>query len=623
MTRPAHTALHVDDCSGADCKKHKIDEARLVEWISQGKTPLVKLTDTTGMEYSAHDLNKEKVIPFVAVTHTWEEGIFDSGKDARNKDDRHMHSCQLYKLLRTCHRLLRDKNNPDNEQEIYLWIDFLCLPRKVFIRASAINQMKNIYSKAKTVLVWDRNLMQTLKTGSPIEMNLRIKMSYWAQRTWQEVVLGKNLHIQFEDDTVCAEEIQEARDEAKKNVDHEYHYVWKAGHPFSSSVWKFRQPREDSLVQRAWEAVQFRPLTEPEDEIIILKNILKLDDSSDDDNDLASVSSSSSNTYASSISSVASDGMTGLLDALEELTFLFLNDAEMSYLLNIALWKNDAEGRFVSKFRSLLMVYGRELEREAKNETQEAAAKLLQGRATYIAKRIQSIREDQINQAVYDFEEQATERGTKMENHTVSPEQVAERRARLRTLMDSLVQPSSQLDAPLPQTHDEVEDDDESDNSSVEEEPEINPDISSTSLKALADFMTSSKAFTRLRMTFWRVIFPNPLRGVREVMLSVLRPTKPALERFHATLKIFWPVAAYIATELGYDLSVKQKDHVLKSILTVTGYGFRAYANAAEAYVRWKWPGAKVDVLELVGLWLKATSNGTFPFNYCKTNRIS
>ena len=276
--RPVHMALHVDGCNGLNCKKDSIDEARLVEWISQGKTPLLTLTDTREMEYSAQDLNTENVVAFVALTHAWEDGILEAGKDARNRNDRRMHSCQLEKFQETCNRLLKDKKNPDSAQKIYLWTDVLCLPREASVRGVAINQMKNIYSKARTVLVWDRNLMQTRKTGSPIEMNMRIGMSVWAQRLWtlQEVVLANNLHIQFEDDTVCVKELQEARDEAKNDIDHPYHHVWKAGHPFSSSVWELRQSEEDYRAQRAWEAVQFRLVTEPEDETIVLANVLRL-----------------------------------------------------------------------------------------------------------------------------------------------------------------------------------------------------------------------------------------------------------------------------------------------------------------------------------------------------------
>ena len=276
--RSVQTALHMGCCNGVNCKTDKIDEAQLVKWISQGKTPLVTLTDARGMECSAHDLKKEKVVAFVALTHSWEDGIMESGKDARNKNDRCMHRCQLEKIQETCNRLLKDKKNPDNPKEIYLWIDVLCLPREASVRGSAINQMKNIYSKAATVLVWDRNLIQTRKTGSTIELNMRIRMSSWAQRLWtlQEAVLANDLQVQFKDDTVNVEELQEARDEARNDIDHPYHHVWKAGHPFSSAVWKLRQPKEDYRVQRAWEAVQFRLVTAPEDETVVLANVLKL-----------------------------------------------------------------------------------------------------------------------------------------------------------------------------------------------------------------------------------------------------------------------------------------------------------------------------------------------------------
>ncbi|MCJ1372921.1 hypothetical protein MMC20_004147 [Loxospora ochrophaea] len=276
--RPMQTALHMGSCDGSNCKTDKIDEAKLVEWINQGKTPLVTFKEATGMECSPHDLKKEKGVTFVALSHSWEDGMVDSGRDARNKNDRCMHRCQLEKAQGTCNRLLKGNKNPDGSKEIYLWIDVLCIPRQASVMGSAINQMRNIFLKAATVLVWDRNLIQTPKTGSAIEMNMRIRMSSWAQRLWtlQEAVLANNLHVQFKDDTVSLKELEEARDEAKNDIDHRYHYVWKTGHPFSSAVWKLRQPKEVHQVPRAWEAVQFRSVAEPEDETIVLANVLKL-----------------------------------------------------------------------------------------------------------------------------------------------------------------------------------------------------------------------------------------------------------------------------------------------------------------------------------------------------------
>ncbi len=277
VQRQPQSALHMGGCGGK-CNINKIPEAQLVEWISQDKTPLIRWTEGHGMMSTAYDLNKEKDIVFVALTHSWEDGLIESGKDARNKNDRCMHSCQVERTQLTCNRLLKDKHI-NGSREIYLWVDVLCVPREASIKGRAINQMKVIFSKAVKVLVWDRNLLQSRKTNSPIEMNTRIRMSNWSQRLWtlQEAILAEDLHIQFQDDTVSVKELKEARDEARDEIDHPFHHVWKAGEPFSSAVWKLRQPNEKYRVQRTWEAVQFREVSDPMDETIILANVLKLD----------------------------------------------------------------------------------------------------------------------------------------------------------------------------------------------------------------------------------------------------------------------------------------------------------------------------------------------------------
>ncbi|KAM0801661.1 hypothetical protein BDR22DRAFT_820377 [Usnea florida] len=276
--KPAQTALHMGGCDGVNCQTDKLDELQMVEWISQGKTPLVALTDAIGMKYFGHDLKKDKDVLFVALTHCWEDAIVESGKDHRNGNNRSMHRCQLARIHETCSRLFKNKKSPMGSKDVYLWIDVLCLPREGSVRASAINQMKTIYSKAKTVLVWDRQLLQLHRGSSLIETNMRVRMSNWAQRLWtlQEAVLASDLHIQFKDGTVSLKELEKERDRARSDLYHDYHHVWKAGHPFSSAVWRLRQPQEDHQVQRAWEAMQFRLLKEPKDEAIIIANMLKL-----------------------------------------------------------------------------------------------------------------------------------------------------------------------------------------------------------------------------------------------------------------------------------------------------------------------------------------------------------
>lgn len=281
--REPYEALHVDGCDGK-CKKHTIPEDDLVEYIDQGLTPLVIRTNAGEIEWHGEDLRKENVKTFFALTHSWEDGILHAGRDARDKNDRHMLACQLSMFEKTCARILKkqtkEKTTPGIAQTIYLWADVLCFPRDTRAKSTAINQMRDVYSKAYTVLVWDRSLMNTKRTTDYlIENNMKIRMSNWARRLWtlQEAVVAKDLHIQFKNDTVSLKELEDARDEARNDITHEYHYIWKAGHPFSGSVWRLRQAEEESPIQRTWRAVQFRKVSEPTDETIVLANVLKLD----------------------------------------------------------------------------------------------------------------------------------------------------------------------------------------------------------------------------------------------------------------------------------------------------------------------------------------------------------
>ena len=327
-------------------------------------------------------------------------------------------------------------------------------------------------------------------------------------------------------------------------------------------------------------------------------------DSSDDDDDLASVFSSRSTAYASSLSSLASNGASGLQDTLEELASLFLDDVDLSNLLNIALQRNNAQAKFVSKFRTLLMIYGRELRQEAVHGTQEATAKVIQAKATYLATRIQqtwtdeSNRDDQVSQTRNDLERKAA------------------RSVRVQNVLNTTIQSEPYIH----EADNEDEDEYHSDSSPAEEEIDINPDAPYMSLKALKGFMTSSRAFDHLRKGLWRMVFPNPLRGIRDIISNAF---KSSSEVCTATFNVHWPVQAYIATELGYDLNLKHKDRVLNNVLTITGVASRAYADTAEAYVRWKWPKAKVKVIELIDVLLKARSRGMLTPNSDRTSQVT
>ena len=273
------SAMHLNDCRGEGCRTTGIDEREMVSWIEQGKIALVSWTPSRGMQSEAYDL-KNGNISFGALTHSWEDGIVDSGRDVRNKNNRQMHLCQIERAQDTFNRLLTEDQKSNGIKSMPFWIDVLCLPRHGKMKSQAINQMKDIYNKAHAVLVWERTLLKTRRLDSKIEMNMRIRLSSWAQRLWtlQEAVLAKNSYFEFEDGTVSTRELEVAKDEARDDLDNKYHHIWKAGHPFSEPVSKIRK-YGDYRVQRVWQEVQFRQLTKTEqaDETIVLANVLGID----------------------------------------------------------------------------------------------------------------------------------------------------------------------------------------------------------------------------------------------------------------------------------------------------------------------------------------------------------
>lgn len=97
------------------------------------------------------------------------------------------------------------------------------------------------------------------------------------------------------------------------------------------------------------------------------------------------------------------------------------------------------------------------------------------------------------------------------------------------------------------------------------------------------------------------------LRGIKELLTNSFDSSSNPCT---ATLSVDWPIQAYVARELQYDPSLKHQNNLLDKVLTITGNASKAYADTAKAYVQWKWPEARVSVLELVSALLSARHNG-------------
>lgn len=273
--KPMKYAKHMNTSSCNEsrrCSPRGLEDTEINSIIAEGKTPLVTWTRGGQLDVKPYDLN-EPDIKFGALSHSWEHGLLDSGRDARDQNDGKLLACQLEVLQDMFDKLIGVEQAP-------FWVDALCFPRRTAMQESAVNQMKDIYKRASAVLVWDKSLLEqpVISKEHMIQMNMRIRLGDWSFRLWtlQEAVLAPNLYVAFENGTLSLKDLLEGREAAVRDHNHPYHYVWRAGHPFSSAVWELRQPRGD-LVARAWEAVQFRGVTESEDETLVLASVLKLD----------------------------------------------------------------------------------------------------------------------------------------------------------------------------------------------------------------------------------------------------------------------------------------------------------------------------------------------------------
>ena len=130
------------------------------------------------------------------------------------------------------------------------------------------------------------------------------------------------------------------------------------------------------------------------------------------------------------------------------------------------------------------------------------------------------------------------------------------------------------------------------------------PDIKDILLK---DFRISSQAFTNLPKKFRRMVYPDPLMAIRDTISDAYEPCPG---KSTAVFNVRWELAQYLETELGYHTTLQQREHLLESVLTVSGTASKAYATTAAEYMRWKWPRSNFKLLETIEQLLKGQSAG-------------
>jgi hypothetical protein len=286
--REHESTYHMPSCTDpTTCHRISIDigDNELIKYINQGRTPLVTLENDGRIHCRPYDLKHN--VRFGVVSHTWEDKILHSVR-AGDRDDRSIHFCQMKDLQRSFDDIIHGKEGHRNgSNHVPFWVDVLCNTSRPSMTGKVLDSTRDIYSKASAVLVWDRGLLNVNLPNSSIEANLLIRTSQWAQRLWtfSEAVLARNIIVKFQDTSINVETIHDTRREAEQQLYDEFHHVWEAGYPFSSVTWSLRKAMRaiDSgkdlqeakyAVQWAWQAVQFRRVTNVADETKVMAQVL-------------------------------------------------------------------------------------------------------------------------------------------------------------------------------------------------------------------------------------------------------------------------------------------------------------------------------------------------------------
>jgi hypothetical protein len=285
---PLEALGHVEgECSGK-CADLGLDEKEVDRVINAGKTPLVTCSSAHG-ELSLHqfDLESDPPAAFGALSHAWEDKILHTGLDPRGGNNRRVYQCRLRKIQNDFNKLVKGGDIGTQDGDVPFYVDTLCYPRQIAVQQIALNQIQLVYSKAKAVLVLDRDLLseRKLSASRAIEMNVKIRTGNWTKSLWtllEAVLANKNsLAVAFSDGMVTFNELEIAKQSAQRSLFHEYHHVYEAGHPFSHAIYQL-QKLETLVVpkfrpQKVWNAVQFQKIDKQENEAPILAALMKVD----------------------------------------------------------------------------------------------------------------------------------------------------------------------------------------------------------------------------------------------------------------------------------------------------------------------------------------------------------
>ena len=260
------------------CDELLVDAKRLDEVLRSGSLPLLDITEGQSLsELSVSIVPSTSTAPWVALSHVWADGL-------GNPVDNALPRCQLQRLKQLIRTLVSTSNGNEESPEALLWVDTLCCPvAPEGAKKRALTEMKRTYQQATYVLVIESTL-QASETVTLEEIWARISLSGWMRRLWtlQEGALparDRRLWFQFRDKAVNFDSLWQAL----RRMHHSGFRQWGLASEFITrmmtfTAWSPRSSRDGgpdlAIID---EALQFRSVSLPSDEPLLLGNLLDLD----------------------------------------------------------------------------------------------------------------------------------------------------------------------------------------------------------------------------------------------------------------------------------------------------------------------------------------------------------
>ncbi|KAK1962843.1 hypothetical protein LY78DRAFT_223955 [Colletotrichum sublineola] len=194
------------------CNMARPDVDEVCAILEDGGIPLIAIachSGGTGKAGLSVKVERWKVgVEFYAISHVWSDGMGNPKENA-------LPTCQLGGLVLTALQM-RSSQEVSSLQKllqggltVLIWLDTLCVPLTPRARKLAIGRMKDTYSVATKVLVFDATLQQTRLNGaSLLERGYRILSCNWQRRLWtlQEAVFAHKLTFRCMDGLLDFEE---------------------------------------------------------------------------------------------------------------------------------------------------------------------------------------------------------------------------------------------------------------------------------------------------------------------------------------------------------------------------------------------------------------------------------